>query len=407
LREDAKIRSGFHRVFGVPDEPVAIDEAQAMSLVILGPATPHAGRGAGKSKATETVTDTLMRRGSSQRSFRNTLLFAAADEAQLNGAREAMRRALAWESIGGDPRQNKDVDQRLQSQMTQAQLADARDKARNGREGAVSAVRAAWNHVLFPVESTETGKPFDLDHLGITARERSGIPAAVYDKASAKGDAIIKEVVGAETLATRLDELWPAERVHLPIAEIAEWFATCVYLPKLRDRVVLENAIRDALAKLDPRFAYAESFDEGSGKYAGLMWQKAPVGPMPQTALLVRPETAVAQLRAAAPPRQMELGPGPEGGPEPPPPLPLGPPPQQQPRRFVGSVAIDMVRPVKSFEAILNAVVVELQRTKGAKVRVTLDIEADADEGFSEADIGVVRDNTRQLKFKPESTGFD
>jgi hypothetical protein len=32
--------------------------------------------------------------------------FAAADEAQVATAREAMRQALAWESIGGDPRQN-------------------------------------------------------------------------------------------------------------------------------------------------------------------------------------------------------------------------------------------------------------------------------------------------------------
>jgi hypothetical protein len=33
-------------------------------------------------------------------------------------------------------------------------------------------------------------------------------------------------------------------------------------------------------------------------------------------------------------------------------------------------------------------------------------VDADAKDGFSEPDIGVVRDNTRQLKFKPESTGF-
>src|SRR5204862_4905193 len=155
-------------------------------------------------------------------------------------------------------------------QMTQAQLADARDKAKNSGEGATRAVRTAWSHVLFPVESTEPGKPFDLDHLAITARERTGVPAAVYDKASAKGDGIIKETLGGETLATRLAELWPNDRPHLPVAEIAEWFATYVYLPKLRDRVVLETAIRDALAKLDPKFAYAEGFDEATGKYAGL-----------------------------------------------------------------------------------------------------------------------------------------
>jgi hypothetical protein len=373
--------------------------------VIVGPATPHSGRGAGKSTATEVVTDTLMRRGNGQRSFRNTLLFVATGEAQLATACDAMRRALAWESIGGDPHQDKRVDKRLQAQMTQAQLADAGDKFKNNSEGAARAVRAAWSHVLFPIESTEPGKPFDLDHLALTARERAGVPTAVYEKASAKGDGIIKDALGGETLATRLVELWPADRPHLPVAQVAKWFATYVYLPKLRDRVVLETAIRDALAKLDPRFAYAESFDEESGKYAGLLWQKAPLGPMAQTVLLVRPEVAIAQQRPT-PPR--ELGPTPlEDGADPVSPITTGPTPSPQPRRFFGSVEIDMVRPVKAFDAILSAVVMELRRSKGAKVKLTLEIEADAEDGFSEADIGVVRDNACQLKFKTESTGFE
>jgi hypothetical protein len=410
LGEDAKPKSkaGFHRVFAAPDEPITIDEAAALSLVILGPGMPHVGRGTSKSAATEAVSDTLMRCRAAQRSFRNTLLFVAADETQLATACEAMRRALAWESIGGDPRQDRRVDKRLQDQLTQAQLADAREKFKNNREGAARAVRAAWSHVLFPVESTEPGKPFDLDHLALTARDRAGVPAAVYDKASAKGDGIVKEALGGETLATRLAELWPADRPHLPVAEIAEWFATYVYLPKLRDRMVLEAAIRDALAKLDPKFAYAEGFDEASGKYSGLLWQKAPIGPMPEAALLVRPEVAMTQLRPVVSTPQPEWGPRPlEDGAGPVPPFAPGPTSNQQPRRFFGSVEIDMVRPVKAFDAILNAVVMELQRSKGAKVRLTLEIEADAEDGFSEADIGVVRDNARQLKFKTDSTGFE
>lgn len=49
----------------------------------------------------------------------------------------------------------------------------------------------------------------------------------------------------------------------------------------------------------------------------------------------------------------------------------------------------------------------ELQRGQGTKVRLTLDIEVESAMGLDEVDIGVVRDNARQLKFKPESTGFD
>jgi hypothetical protein len=39
-------------------------------------------------------------------------------------------------------------------------------------------------------------------------------------------------------------------------------------------------------------------------------------------------------------------------------------------------------------------------------VKLTLEVEAEALEGFSEADVGVVRDNARQLKLNAGSTGF-
>jgi hypothetical protein len=65
-----------------------------------------------------------------------------------------------------------------------------------------------------------------------------------------------------------------------------------------------------------------------------------------------------------------------------------------------------MNRPVKAFDTILNSVVMELQRSPRAKVTLTLEIEAEAPSGFNEADVGVVRDNTRQLKFSPGATGF-
>jgi hypothetical protein len=77
-----------------------------------------------------------------------------------------------------------------------------------------------------------------------------------------------------------------------------------------------------------------------------------------------------------------------------------------KPTRFFGCVEIDMVRPLKAFDAIVSAVVVELQRNPAANVKLTLEVAAEAAEGFDETDIGVVRDNARQLKFKVESTSF-
>ena len=208
LAEDAGTRGGFSRVFPPTDDPTTIDEAPILSLAILGPSTPHAGRGVAKSLATDTVTDVLTRCRASQRKYRNTLLFVAADEAQLATARDATRRSMAWASIVNDTRF-------MQQQLTQGQAADAQEKARNNKEGARRAIRAAWSHVLYAVKTpdTEPGKAFDLEHLGLSAKDRNAIPAGVYDKA--KADDIVKERLGAESLWLKLKDLWPAETPHL------------------------------------------------------------------------------------------------------------------------------------------------------------------------------------------------
>lgn len=404
LREDGATKAGFHRVYAAPDEPITVEEASALSLVILGPATPHVGKGAAKSSATDIVTDTLMRYRSAQRRFRNTLLFVAADEVLLATASEVMRKALAWQNICDD--------KRLQDQLTQAQIADTRDKAKTSRDGAAKAVRLAWSHILFPVKAAAAGVAFDLDHLSIASKDRAAIPVAVYEKAGPRGDGIAKERLGPDALALHLKPLWPEERPHLSVSEVADWFASYAYLPKLRDRVVLENAIRDAVGKLDPAFGYADDFDEAAGRYVNLAWAKTPPDLFPPTAVLVRSEIAAAQVSPVPVPSIADAIPGaaatqhggdqpgrtPDGG------LPSSP---RRPRRFFGVVELDMVRPVKAFDAVLNAVVMELQRTNGAKVKVTIEIEAEADRGFEDADVGVVRDNARQLKFRAESTGFE
>ena len=405
LRDDGATKASFSRVFAAPDEPVTIDEAHALALVILGPASPHAGKGVAKSLATDAVTDTLMRCRSAQRRFRNTLLFVAADEALLSTAREVTRKAIAWAEIAAD--------KRLRDQLPPAQMRDADEKAKASRDGAAKAVRLAWSHILFPVQSATPGSAFDLEHLSIASKDRAAIPAAVYEKAGPRGDSIAKETLGANVLALKLEPLWPEERSHLAIAEVADWFASYAYLPKLRDRVVLENAIRDAVGKLDPAFGYADSVDETTGRYVGLAWAKAPPALFPPTAVLIRSAVAAAQASAPrVPPFGAAPGaPTPGGVGERPEPGPGGGttlvPGHVKPRRFFGVVELDMVRPVKAFDAVLNAVVMELQRTQGAKVKVTIEIEAQADTGFEDTDIGVVRDNAKQLKFKPDSTGFE
>lgn len=402
LGADAGQKGGFQRVHAAPDDPTAIDEAQAIALVILGPATPHAGKGGEKSRARDAVAETLQRCRASQRKYRNTLIFVAADEANLATARDVTAKALAWDSIVRDTR--------LKDQMTNAQEADALEKSKSHAEAARRAVRAAWSHVFHPVRSDIPGQAFDLEHDLITARDRAAIPVVVYDKATT--ESVIKEKLGGDTLLAHLLPIWPDDRPHLAIAELTEWFAAFVYMPKLRDRVVLVGGIRDAVAKLDAKVGYADGFDAVAGRYRNLVWRQTAPEAFVADAVLVRAREAEAQAaadRAATPSPPTTAGPatgtatvGPASTITSP-----GTAPAARPRRFYGSVEIDLVRPVKAFDLIMNAVVMELLRTPGAKVSLTLEVQGEAPEGFAEQDVSVVRDNARELKFSRESTGFE
>lgn len=391
LREDGGHKAGFAKVHAVPDDASTVDEAEALSLVILSPATAHSGRGAAQSAATEAVSDALMRCRNSQRRHRNTLVFIAADEAQLATARDVVRKAIAWQSIADD--------RRLQGQLTQAQAADARDKASTNKESASKAIRSAWSHILYPVEAVSPGKPFDLEHASIGGGEKLNVPAATFAKVVADG--IAREKLGADTLWLKLKELWPDDRDYLPIAEVAGWFASYVHLPRIKNRTVLDLAIRDAVAKLDASFGYADAV-AGDG-YTGLRISKGLPEFISDTAVLVR-ETVAREAQTEPVPLGAgggQAGPAAPAGPE------SGPDGPTAPKRFYGTVELDATRPIRSLEQIVEAVVAQLQHTSGTKVTLTLDVEAVSESGFSDADVGVVRDNARQLKFKAESTGFE
>jgi len=162
--------------------------------------------------------------------------------------------------------------------------------------------------------------------------------------------------------------LWPAEASHLAIADVADWFSAHAYVPKLRDRVVLETSIREAIGKFDAQFGYADRFDPATGAYVGLIYAKAAPETFPPTALLVRAEVLAKEKLVPAAVSTSLGDPMSPGFGEAARRVTVGPtssalPPQPaKPRRFYGSVEIDMNRPVKAFDAILNAVVMELQQ---------------------------------------------
>ena len=65
--------------------------------------------------------------------------------------------------------------------------------------------------------------------------------------------------------------LW-AERDHVTVGELCEWFPRYLYLPRVKGRETLLEAVRDgaSLTTVDDVFATAERYDESSSRYLGL-----------------------------------------------------------------------------------------------------------------------------------------
>lgn len=416
LREDTKARRPFARVHAAPDDPAGVDDTPELGLLILGPAHPHAGRGAADSAATQAVTEVLMRHGASQRSRRNMLVFLAADVGLLEAARVATRKALAWRSIVRDIGDSALV-------LTGTQERDAREKERTGTQGAQKAVRLAWIHGFHPVKDLGDGpadpRPFVLEHTAVRPGDQPPHVAA-YEKLCADG-AILK-TYGASNFCTLLRRLWPADAQHLAASDVAAWFTDYVYCPRLSDRSVLAEAINAGLGWKGedgkPLYALARRTEDGTG-YRDVTVRPAVQAAFDPDSVLLRHEVAERLLRPAAPPAAPAGGAGarPEGtaipgtrgpfafpDPAPVPAVPEGPVPKT---RFFATLDLDPVRMMAKLPQVAQGVVAELARPEGARIRISLEIHADAPGGFPDDVMDIVRDNLRDLGFPVGSGRFE
>ena len=402
LRSDLRNTGDFKRVHPLPQSGQDVPDDLDARLVVLGTDTPYSKE---KGSPAETAAKAILEsRGSAPRICRNTLVFLAADKTRLQDLDEAVRRYLAWESILGE---------REQLDLSPHQVRQAETQ----KEAASSAVTArlpeTYQWLLVPVQNTLEAS-MDWQAMRLSGQH------ALADRASKKlkGDELLVTSFAGTRLRMELDRvpLWRGD--HVSIKQIVEDFARYLYLPRLRDSTVLLNAISDGVGLLTwelDAYALADSFDDEAKRYRGL--RGGPVVSLPDIdapGLLVKPDIARQQLDAeSAPPAGggeaggAETGggsPAPGGGPGPWE-VPPGPPPAPQPTRFHGTVALDPARAGLDASRIADEVISHLSGLVGAKVTVTLEIEAAVPTGAPDHVVRTVTENSRTLKFT--SQGFE
>ena len=406
LREEQRGRTGFPRVHAAPDNVTDIDDRRSTALIILSPSMQHDANVGPKSLAATAASETIERRGTGQRRYRNTLIFVAADATNIAPARENARRERAWQSILADAD--------LRENLTQAQLKDAEAQSRRSQEALLQSIRGAWVHVLYPAPPDE-GEKGTNGATGYVMRStrlvnRGGtksIPQAVWDKVSTDGTVIGE--LGPSNLVRSLEPVWPADRQHMAIEDIRGWFASYVYLPRLRDEATLDSALQRLVEDIAEPYAYASGFNEDTGSYDGVIDGKTSLPGSLSDGLVVRRDAI----------RPEETGGERDGGDVTPHPSSAIPPKPGEakdkpthvepgPKRFFASVPIDSDRAGLEVARIMDGLLVELTRTEGSSLRLTLEIDGTAiEQGYPKDVVDTVKANARDLKLDESSFGFE
>ena len=399
LRTDLRTAGDFQRIHTVPQSGADIPDDMEARLVVLGTEHPHSN--GSHSKAQAAATAILENRGNTPRLFRNTLVFLAVDQTRLQDLDEAIRRWLAWSSI----LQDKET---LNLDPHQVRQAEAQLKSEDG--AVVGRLPEAYQWLLAPVQSTPQSA-VEWQALRLAGQD----PLAVRASKKLRSEELLVPALAGTRLRLELDRvpLWRGD--HVEIRQLADHFARYLYLPRLAGPEVLIRAIQDGLGLLlwtDESFAYADSFDEATSRYRGLRCgREVPLLDPASDGLLVKPEVAIAQQNAdpAAAATRTSVGvaetsastsAGTGTHPEPTP-----PPPEQKARRFHGAVSLDATRVGRDASQIADEVIAHLAGLVGAKVTVTLEIEAEIPSGAPDHVVRTVTENSRTLKFS--SQGFE
>jgi hypothetical protein len=238
-----------------------------------------------------------------------------------------------------------------------------------------------------------------------------------------RNDGLLVTSMAGTVLCHEMEEvpLWRGN--HVGVKQLVDDFMKYLYLPRVKNAHVILDAIQDGASRLtwaNDSFAYADFYDAAADRYRGLEGGRRPVVQLNATSVVVKPKVAVAQQEkeaaAAAPDKPSPpMATPPQGittgavsGTSAPGPSPTSgsiEPRKVVLRRFHGTVKIDSTRLSRDVDQIASAVVQHLGGLLGAKVTITMEIEANIPSGAPDNVVRTVTENCRTLKF--ENSGFE
>ena len=384
IQEDARFKNHL-----CPSSPSDVPDDRYLRLVVLGVNNTYNDT---KDNGALTFANELFHyRGPNiHREYCNRILFIAPDEKGLKGLREAVRSYLAWERIGKDKTRD----------LTDSQKKEIKEELKQGEARIFDAFKSTYRWLLAPAVD-ETGKA-----TGFTAVPLSfdGLNWNELAKAAAQKmtrDETLIEKWGAALLVAELDKRFWRNNNHIKIDELWDHLCRYCYLPRLTNTRVLQEAIREGLQAR--QFAFAEGFDVD--RYQGLTYADSAYT---KSGFVVKKDAANTQLDAEKPASPVvnndrgysppAAAPADDNNPQP------APPPRKT--RFTMDAPLAPERRDQDFSCLMKDVIKPLGDEGGSIKKLTLFVEIDAENGFSDRVVADITANCRGLKLEGSAFSF-
>ena len=367
----------------VPDDAM-------LRLVVLNPEQWYSRE---EPKPAETaVLDFIKNNGNKPRHRGNRLLFVAPEMGVIIRMKDVARSVLAWESIVSDVREERLLIDQLQRNQADQELRSATDVL-------LRVVRECYKWLLCPFQPNPTVIKVEVESYALNL----GMSAAAneVERVCMDSELVIKTWSPVH-LREKLKSLyWRGD--HKAIAAKTFWEDSLryIYLPRLRNQDVLNQAIRAGASSCD-FFGTAESQFEG--QFEGFKFGAA-VHQVADTLLLIEPGTAKAYQESIRPidpvkPDPEPIGPGP--GPRPGPVGPISPPPQPLPKKsksYFGAAKVNAATAKVQLMTICDEVIAHLVKDPLATVTVRVEITAEIPNGVKDDVKRNVSENAVSLRF--------
>ena len=339
--------------------------------------------------------------GSKPRHRGNRLLFLAPDHAALTRLRDCIRVVLAWHSIVEDVAAMRLVLDNLRAEQAKKELKSAEDVLPR-------VARECFKWLLCPSQANPTDKP-SVEVVSLSTSNAALGPE--IERVCLDNEWVITTWSPIH-LRTKLSELyWKADKQAVKAADFWEDTLRYLYLPRLKDRQVLAQAIMKGAATRD---FFGTAYGQHDGKYDGFKIGDANVQ-FDETLLLMEPAAAARYDASNQPAAKAEptpttenpsagtVNPGTIAGvqrfPTATAPTQTGPTPPAKAKSFHGSVEVSAATAKMRLVQIAEEIIAALVSDPNAEVKVRIEIEAKFANGAQDQTKRTVSENAKTMHF--------